>query len=218
LNDEHDHPKRPSRARHRDLIAALASGFVGAVALATSTYNVYLQRQQVRAQVWPRVVLKTAYSKEKGFSSVVANRGVGPAEIKRVGVRIDGKLAEDWYGVESTFLHRPDFSATEISPIEDEVVSPGLEITWFHIQDPVEGREFLTAIEGGAHGIDIDICYCSTLGDCWTLDSSEPIKGNCVPDPHPFHSISVSSVKNAMTTFAEEAKKPPEADGGSGHP
>ena len=34
-------------------LAALASGFVGALALAVATDDVYLQRVQIGAQVWP---------------------------------------------------------------------------------------------------------------------------------------------------------------------
>ena len=57
--------------KYRDLLAAVASGFVGALALATSTYNVYLQRQQVKASVWPHVTMDTASTDEGAFSIVI---------------------------------------------------------------------------------------------------------------------------------------------------
>jgi hypothetical protein len=93
---EHDHasPAKP-RPRHRELLAALVSGFVGAVALATSTYTVYLQRQQVRAQVWPYLVMGADWGHD-GLVLDVVNRGVGPAAVKRVRVTVDGKPMEDW--------------------------------------------------------------------------------------------------------------------------
>ena len=46
--DETDGRRRPRARLNRDLLAALTSGFVGALALFASLYNVYLQRQQIR--------------------------------------------------------------------------------------------------------------------------------------------------------------------------
>jgi hypothetical protein len=102
VTDDHAPHAKP-RSRHRDLLAALVSGFVGFVALATSTYNVYLQRQQVRAQVWPYLVLGADWGHE-GFTLGVTNRGVGPAAVKRVTVTVDGKLVEDWVDAEARLL------------------------------------------------------------------------------------------------------------------
>jgi hypothetical protein len=194
--NEPDQAKRPLR-RHRELLAALASGFVGALALATSTYNVYLQRQQVRAQVWPRLVMEANYDIEKNLSLSFTNRGVGPAEVKRVRVLVDGKRAEDWPDAESMLLRKADFQMPVGNSIEDQVLSPGLEIRSFVIRDANDARDIFVQ----RNRITIELCYCSTLDDCWldvhrglfAAPTTQPVAA-CPPDPKPFHSLSAETM------------------------
>src|ERR1700691_118048 len=94
----------PKRS-HRDLIAGLTSGFVGALALATSLYNVYLQREQVRAQVWPKITLQDAKGDGDDYGISIANRGVGPADIQRMGVFVDGTPMKSWVEAFKTLRH-----------------------------------------------------------------------------------------------------------------
>ena len=42
-----------TRARNWDALAAIIAALIGAFALVVSGYTAYLQRTQVRAQVWP---------------------------------------------------------------------------------------------------------------------------------------------------------------------
>ena len=194
-----EEPSTRTRGQRRDLLAALASGFVGALALATSTYNVYLQRQQVRAEVWPRLVLRADYSVAVGedapgddFDISVVNRGVGPANVKRVRVTVDGERAKTWLEAEAMLLRAHDLKESySIQPIENEVLSPGLEIMTFKI------RQHAREIVAERRRLGTEICYCSTLDECWLLRSSDPCRGRrarsrspgCEPDAVPFHSI-----------------------------
>jgi hypothetical protein len=86
-------PSPPLPASHSDRIAALTSGFVAVLALVVSTYNVYLQRQQIRAQVWPRLlhargVLGAAAARDPRAGGAVPalREGVGAVapEVNRV--------------------------------------------------------------------------------------------------------------------------------------
>lgn len=65
------------------------SGFIGALALAVATYNVYLQHKQVRAQVWPRLLFMPSFN-DTGFTLSLENGGIGPAEVRTV--RVSGGI------------------------------------------------------------------------------------------------------------------------------
>jgi hypothetical protein len=143
----------------------VASGFVGALALATSTYNVYLQRQQVRAAVWPRLVVAGEWTSQ-ALSIKVSNRGAGPAEVKSVRVLVDGKPAKSWEEAQSRLLHSAEISMSwQMVPFESEVMSPGLEITTLKIDVTDNARQVLAQ----RRRLGMEVCYCSTLGDCWML-------------------------------------------------
>ncbi len=207
-----DHPTaKPARSRHREMMAAVASGFVGFVALATSTYNVYLQRQQVRAQVLPRLVFDVNLLKESGYSVVVSNRGVGPAEVKRLRVFVDGKPAVDWRDALTQI--DPTFDLADLaglSPLDGQVVSPGLEIKALKIRSFDVGKRFVSPKKK----LDIELCYCSTLDECWVIgspgdDGNRPVD-KCVPDPKPFVMLTEASMAAVLDVLSSDAGSPSE--------
>ncbi|HEY4283886.1 MAG TPA: hypothetical protein VGM62_12545, partial [Chthoniobacterales bacterium] len=77
-----------SASRYETYIAT----FVGLCALCLGGYTAYMQRQQVRAMVWP--ILEFG-SNNGPIKLTLANKGVGPAMIRNVVVRIDGQPVKD---------------------------------------------------------------------------------------------------------------------------
>src|SRR6516164_3283779 len=73
---------------------ALVATFVGVCALCVAGYTAYMQRQQVRAAVWP--ILEFDTSNGPNIHLSVANKGVGPAIIRHVIVRLDGRPVKNW--------------------------------------------------------------------------------------------------------------------------
>jgi hypothetical protein len=182
--------RRPVFARHRELLAAVASGFVGALALATSTYNVYLQRQQVRAQVWPSVGVSSDFNNGV-FTVTLRNRGVGPALVRRVRVTVDGQRAADWFDAERRVLRRSSFDmwSAGVEPVENQVLAPGAELLTFKVAFPADARGMFF----GADRLATNVCYCSTLGECWVYTEVSALEpgstrptDECAPDPVPF--------------------------------
>src|SRR6476659_9362378 len=84
--------KRSTRrvSRYETIIAT----FVGFLALCVSGYTAYMQRQQVRAAVWP--ILEFDSSNAPDIHFTLANKGVGPAIIRHVIVRVDGQPVRNW--------------------------------------------------------------------------------------------------------------------------
>ena len=74
------------RASRYDAVIATLVGFC---ALCVSAYTAYVQRQQVRAAVWP--ILEFDSSNAPDIHFTLANKGVGPAIIRHVIVMVDGQ-------------------------------------------------------------------------------------------------------------------------------
>ncbi len=180
-------PDPPSRTRsHRDLFAALASGFVGALALASSIYNVYLQRQQVRAQVLPRLEWNVHWSGQEWVLDV-SNQGVGPADVRRVRVFVDDHPAHNWLDAEKALLGGSRSSLGLVGNVV-RTLSPGQTIQAFKVGDDELARGMFAA----RSRLGVELCYCSTLEDCWTVwgrglgSNATTSVASCPPDPTPF--------------------------------
>jgi hypothetical protein len=160
-------------------MTAIASGFVALIALAVSTYNVVLQRQQLRAQTWPH--LEWSYSDGEGdkFTFSLANTGTGPAQIKSVLVTFDGKPVSTWREV-----------VTQVAPslkhgyssVGGRVLGAGVEISPLTLTPHPSKDEEAALLKR----FDVQLCYCSVLGDCWLLADEEKPVAKCPKYPHPF--------------------------------
>src|SRR5437763_11032103 len=83
--------KETRRASRYDAVIATLVGFL---ALGVSAYTAYVQRQQVRAAVWP--ILEFDSSNAPDIHFTLANKGIGPAIIRHVVVRVDGQAVRNW--------------------------------------------------------------------------------------------------------------------------
>ena len=187
---------RPEAKSRRDLLAALASGFVAVMALVTSIYTVYLQRQQVRAAVWPRLDGREEYG-ENDYKLFVANRGAGAAIIQRLRVSLDGKPVRTW----GEFLHRvPDDVKATVPKGSVSVdradnlactIGAGGEREFLEVNEAA----LLVLMELGRR-LNVGVCYCSSLEECWNwefdfagFDQTQPV-ADCHPDPERFQAAS----------------------------
>ena len=164
----------PSRGatRYEAIIATL----VGLCALCVSGYTAYMQRQQVRAQVWP--ILQFDSSNAPDIHFTLWNKGVGPAIIRHVIVSVDGHPTKDWHDVFARLLGPGEYHGSE-SDMNSRVLSPGEEMTVFtpHGTDGNtvkydRSNPFWQELDRARARITIEVCYSSTLGECWTLRAS----------------------------------------------
>ena len=61
--------------------------------MSVSAYTAYMQRQQVRAAVWPILEFDSGNGP---IHFTLANKGVGPAIIKHVILKVDDQPVKDW--------------------------------------------------------------------------------------------------------------------------
>jgi hypothetical protein len=155
----------------RDDMPLYVSGLAGALALAVSTYNVYLQRAQVRAQVWPH--LEWSYdNSDEGFAWNIDNVGVGPALLKGARATVDGKPVKSMW--EAIYQLRPELEGMHglnrlHSSFAARVMPAGSRVHPIQVErlpsnDPL--------IDAQAKRFSIEICYCSTLAECWIMSST----------------------------------------------
>ena len=154
------------RRRSWDGVAAVIAALVGLLALCVSGYTAYLQRQQVRAQVWPYL--------EPGMSSskreiTLFNKGVGPALIRNVQVLVDGKPQRNWKAAFAALGLDYDHHIP-YSTINGVVISGNDHIDQLAFPTNEDFNLFAHQISR----IEMKVCYCSSLGECWLFDDAAP--------------------------------------------
>ncbi|MBP6797905.1 MAG: hypothetical protein KA124_07380 [Luteimonas sp.] len=149
-------------------MAAVIAALIGLLALVVSGYTAILQRQQVRAEVWP--MLQPAISPSRRTISI-ENKGVGPAVVRSLKVYVDGHAKRNWQEVMDA-LGLPDLRDTPSSTVNGIVIAAGETIQQLSFADDEAGfQRFYRQYPR----IRLQACYCSTLDECWMLDEREPV-------------------------------------------
>jgi len=163
-----------------DALAAIIASLIGFLALLVGGYTAYIQSytakiqaQQVRAQVWPYLI---SGNDDVNHSLTVTNKGAGPAIVRSVQLRIDGKPQADWNHVLAVLDLPPrNFIQTTVN---HEVLSPGEELHVIRFPDQHLWQRFHDAAQDR---MTMDICFCSTLGECWMSSNGNLIGANSMP-------------------------------------
>jgi hypothetical protein len=153
---------------------AVIATFVGFLALCVSAYTAYVQRQQVRAAVWPILEFD---SSNGPIHFTLANKGVGPAMIRDVIVMVDGQPVRNWKEALEKILG-PGYLFSE-SDMSFHVIAAGESRTVFTPHDaennPLnfdKSNPLWVKMNKERLRVSVEICYCSTLDECWTLRAS----------------------------------------------
>jgi hypothetical protein len=151
---------------------AVIATFVGLCALCVSAYTAYVQRQQVRAAVWPILEFD---SSNAPIHFILANKGVGPAIIRHVIVKVDGQPVRNWKEALERILGPGEHLGSE-SDMSGRVFAAGESMTVFTPRDsennPLnfdKSNPLWVKMNTDRLRVTVEICYCSTLGECRTL-------------------------------------------------
>jgi hypothetical protein len=156
-------------SRYEAVIATL----IGLLTVCVSAYTAYMQRQQVRAAVWP--ILQFDSSNAPDIHFTLGNKGVGPAIIRNVIVKVDDQSVRNWKEALEKILGSGEHLGSE-SDMSGYVFAAGESMTVFTPRDsnnnPLtfdKSNPFWVQMNKERFRITVEICYCSTLGECWTL-------------------------------------------------
>ena len=151
---------------------AFVATFIALLAVSVAGYTAYMQRQQVRSAVWP--ILEFDSSNGPNIHFTVSNKGVGPAIIKHVIMKVDGQPVKNWKEVLDKLLGPGQHRYSE-SDISGHVFAAGESMDVFTPRDPdynvITDRlnPLWIRLNKDRGRVTTEICYCSTLGECWTL-------------------------------------------------
>jgi len=152
---------------------AIIATLVGLCALCVSAYTAYMQRQQVRATVWP--ILEFDTSNQPDIHLTLANKGVGPAIIRHVVVKVDGQPVINWRAALEKLLGPGEHRFSE-SDMNSHVLSAGESMTILTPRDSENNplnfdrsNPLWVKMNEARARVAVEMCYCSTLGECWTL-------------------------------------------------
>jgi hypothetical protein len=180
------------RLRDADMIAALAAVLVGLCALAVSIYQSMLMREQQQASVWPHVEIGREYRRDgdkRVFKFIVENTGIGPARIKNLRVRLDGKVQADWASLIKALgvvgENVQNRSIVTSSTVSNRVLLPGSSIQALVVEDEAVTKPLEAATSDTPPRLDIEICYCSIYDRCYRISyaGKEETAASCPADP-----------------------------------
>jgi hypothetical protein len=167
-----------------DVVIATIVGFL---ALCVSGYTAYMQRQQVRAAVWPILEFDTSNGP---IQFTLANKGVGPAIIKHVIVKVDDQPVKNWYEVLGKTLG-PGYHPGEEADMSGHVFSGGESRNVFTPHDDAnkplgfdKSNPLWVKLNADRARVTVEICYCSTLDECWTLRAGGKTPSTITPTSH----------------------------------
>jgi hypothetical protein len=151
------------RKSYAEYLVAGSAAFVSLTTLIVLIYQTKLMNQQQHLSAWP--YLEWLSSDVTDFHLTVRNKGVGPAIVRKVEMRVDGKTVAGNVALVRAVLG-PGREVDWInSTIAGRVLSPGEEVIPFQIADLKTGRDFEAKLR--AHHFEMEISYCSVYGDCW---------------------------------------------------
>jgi hypothetical protein len=159
-------------SRYETIIATL----VGVSALFVSGYTAYVQRQQMRAAVWPILEFDSGNSPDIHFT--LSNKGVGPAVVVHVILTVDGQPVKNWHDAFNKLLGPGEHLFSE-SDMGGHVLAPGESMTVLTPLDPEnkllvfdKSNPLWVELNQKRARVAVEICYQSTLGECWILRGS----------------------------------------------
>ena len=167
------HPirKRPWH-RHFETVGSISAIIVGVAALFVSWDQSRLMREEVRASVWPALQVDGFASTDHEVFTVgvrIQNAGVGPALIERISVLHDGTLVEDFETLERLMPKTMDRSRQTVA---GRIIAAGAIVEPFSFRWADESAsDAVDMMEDLTRQWSIEVCYCSTLGDCWTTNA-----------------------------------------------
>lgn len=160
---------KDSRLLRPDFIVALLAVVIGLSTMFVYIYQARIMSRQVQATTWP--FLETIVSQSgSGFYIIVKNKGVGPAIVKKTSVILDGqRFQESRNSLDSVaFLITGKRGLLNgYTTVNNRVLSANEEIQFIEVTDTASLILLQKSLPG--RSFKIEICYCSVLGDCWSV-------------------------------------------------
>ena len=161
------------RGIRTDLVIAVCALLVSALATAASWWQSHVVAEQLSSQVWPYLTISTTY--DPHYVAVeIENDGLGPAIIRSSVLSIDGTPYPNPVSAFARVFKKPARGtvSAQISGLSPgSVIRAGGSAKLFRLTAPWAAQQFGEAAASGR--FDFRVCYCSLLGNCWTISAKQ---------------------------------------------
>lgn len=162
-----------------EVVVAFSAIFVSIATLFVYMYQARIMQNQLHTSVWPYI--EWLYSNaENEFVITVENKGIGPAIIKDVTMKLDSAVVGSNSSLFKKLLGHSNFDFIN-STVKGRVILPGEKVEMVHIYDSAAAHavDSLLLWTNSKHTFELVICYCSVYDDCWKTDGTKAIGSDC---------------------------------------
>jgi len=163
-------------------VTAVVAVLISCAAMYATWQQAQSARTQTEAQVWPRIVsftnLTVSDNGEPVFEVVMANRGIGPAEVRSMRVFRDETYFRRYSEIIAAL---PDFGRevrVRQGYVNRRIFAPGEEAVIIGAQ----GQDVIDALNTVIEGFEVELCYCSILSQCWLMLGDDTMPTAECPD------------------------------------
>ena len=180
---------RKTGHRWIDLSIALSAILLSLISLAVAIGNARTQEKMVAAATWPLLQFGTTNVSDGQpvIRLTVSNTGVGPALLRSVEVRRQGRAADNMavllvgccgWSREVNEAVKAEASGGSIvtSRLENLILAPGEKLDFLELRRTEANAAVWDRLDQERFKLTFDACYCSVFDECWRsdLESLEP--------------------------------------------
>ena len=174
------HSDRTPSANRLDLIVAGSAVLIAVLSLVVSVRQSQIMDRQLAASAWPHLQFDTSNELDGkriiGFQ--VENAGVGPALIHTMTIDYEGKPVRTAQDLISYCCQDLEQSAGKsswtTSTVHDHVLTASRTVYFLTLTDAPQNDAYWQRLNADRNKVNVRICYCSVLDQCWMLDSTQP--------------------------------------------
>ena len=161
--------------------------FIGACVVLISLVSLFVavsanrtQERLLAASTWPNLQSSSSNADRDGTRAIsfnLVNNGVGPARIRSFELRYRGKSMRDSGELLRACCLRDASQPspkTTVSAVGRRVMAPGEEFAFLRVPLQASSAPAWQALNREAFNVQLRVCYCSVLEDCWLLDTRKP--------------------------------------------
>jgi hypothetical protein len=158
-----------------------AAVLISAISLQVAVNANRTQERLLAASTWPSMQFGTGNRLDDGTQAItlsLENAGVGPARVRSVRVRHEGVVMPFSDALLRACCAQGQGNVSVISSDPVRVLVPGESATFLRYDSAGTDDPVFATLNRERWNIEVEVCYCSVLDDCWTLvtrpSESEP--------------------------------------------
>ncbi len=154
-----------------DRILSISAIVAAIAAVAVAVYEARIGREHQKVSVWPYLNQFNTLAPGLPYTRNIQNVGIGPALVRSVQVRVDGRPVQRWSEIVRALTGReaPDLIYSSLH--RGSVILPGSTLELLRLPPGETATRFWQAVQ--TDRFSMRVCYCSLYQDCWISDNQQ---------------------------------------------